>query len=183
MHIILFQLTVEGIRRSVSVRNPSLSAAQSTAGGLIRSMSYSERQMIEQPTQYQQELSSFSRFMSEPRPINNYKVDAHALGQGELLAFKTHPSAQATAIFRAEQERRGGSETRMRNRRERSISAHSMRTQTNELESNGPWLRMIDQETGQPRMTLVEQIAAKQYWDQIKQRGVDSGIPTGRKYV
>lgn len=191
--LFLFQswLTGESIGRPPSTRARCLSPTRSTYGALgppNQPLFYSSNRVAAVSTinggsvQIQPEDTWRPAYRSTSQLVNDSKIDAYALGHGELIAWKSQPNEQATALFLAGQEQRGGSDTRMRNRRARSVSTHSNRMHANARESNGPYIRYMDQETGQPRKTLVELIEEKESWSGKAQRGVDRGIPTWHKY-
>ncbi|KAJ8117961.1 hypothetical protein OPT61_g949 [Boeremia exigua] len=90
------------------------------------------------------------------RPINNYKVDAHALGTAELVAFKSMPGPVRSLM--ADEERcrklsRGKSNSRLDIRL--NISPKNVLGQE---DSVGPFVRFQNPRTGQPRLTIYETI-------------------------
>ena len=94
------------------------------------------------------------------RPMNNYKVDAHAFDSAEHVTLKSRPSQVRSLIIEAERNRVLG--------RQRSVDGLCQRKNkfTNNIRGDedfvGPSMRFENPRTGQPRLTIYETIAERE---------------------
>ena len=93
------------------------------------------------------------------RPINNYRVDAHAFDSAEHVGLKSKPSAMRSLMIETERSHvltRGKSETGLN-----CLNNFFSNVRGGE-DSVGPSIRFQNPRTGQPRLTIYETIEEKE---------------------
>lgn len=136
---------------------------------------------------YQSKSSSTTNLLNKPssqtpapkapsiRPLNNFKVDTHALQQAERIRARNAKFAQTKAEVGALRRTRGNSLNGARSEGSRYGEIDLMQ---GTLQHGDPVPRMayMNPHTGQRRATLIEAIEERERWDGKVQRGLDCGV-------